>query len=531
MSNQTSHHYYSDGKAIPLIPVKDLIAVKVDEGDSQHRALFNEDNAADQPLIIIPQYGIEVYKTKINGEQPASLTNEETEKMKTVPVLKHSPNDQTLMLVDDKFIAKFKSEVTKEEIDAINAKHNVKIIEPLGYSENGYVLQAPIGQDPMKVIDIANAYYESELTVFSHPNFIRERYREPIVAEPPTRSEMITEDQPTGAFLSQQWHLPMAKVTDAWTITKGNSNIKIAILDDGVDVTHPEFQGKVVKQFDFEKNIPDGTPKIGDQNTCKRDDCHGTACAGVATSTGVKAYGAAPKCSLIAVRTPKFLGVVEEGKMFQWVTDSGADVISCSWGPGPRQGNQFPLTDGTREALNYCATHGRNGKGISIFFAAGNYQENTSLNGYTTHPNVIPIAASSSKEKRSFYSNFGKEILVCAPSSGDSQIGEKGIFTTDRQGVQGYNRGNSEDGDVQGHYTSKFGGTSSSTPLVAGIAALILSVNPDLSWMNVREILARTADKIGELDTYHNAPFGKHSQFYGYGRVNALKAVQEAQQH
>ncbi|MCY9340635.1 S8 family serine peptidase [Bacillus haynesii] len=520
------YYYYSNGEEISLFPVKDVIAIKNEEGESHHRRLLTEDSEEEnKSLFSIPQYGIEVYKTEDSGMQPVSFTNSEVQ---TVPVLKHSPNDPNLIFVDDKFLVKFKPEVTKNQIDELNKQYNVKVIKPLGYSENGYVLQAPTESDPMNVVDVANKYYESGLAVYSHPNFIRERHREPILAERTIEPEVIEEENLTGVFFSQQWHLPIAKIIEAWTVTMGNPNIKVAILDDGVDVTHPEFQGKVVNQFDFEKNIPDGTPKIGDQNTCLLDDCHGTACAGVAVSSGVKAYGSAPKCSLIAVRTPKYLGVIQEGEMFQWATDNGADVISCSWGPGRRKGVSFPLTDDTREAITYCATHGRNGNGIPIFFAAGNYQEDTSLNGYCTHPNVITIAASSSNEESSFYSNFGDEVVVCAPSSGDKTKGEKSIFTTDRQREQGYNKGNIRTGDLQGDYTNEFGGTSSSTPFVAGVAGLLLSVNPNLNWKEIRDILAKTADKIGDQNTYRNSSLGKHSQFYGYGRINAFEAVKEA---
>ncbi|AZJ20060.1 hypothetical protein CT694_10275 [Bacillus wiedmannii bv. thuringiensis] len=540
MPNETgSHYYYSNGETIPLFPVNDIIAVRSNEGAPIPTSFTSDNNTENQLITNIPQYNIDVYKIKPNDGLPAFFENEETTMVNTVPVLKHSLDDPNWMLVDDKFIAKFKPEVTKEQINEINAKHDVKVIKPVGYLENGYVLQAPVKQDPMNVINVANSYYESGLTEFSHPNFIRERHREPIVADRPIGTDVNTEEENLrGTFLSKQWHLPVAKVTEAWAITKGNPSIKIAILDDGIDVAHLEFQGKVIKQFDFEKNIPDGTPKIGNQGVCSRpqgdsrpsDECHGTACAGVAIAAGEKAYGAAPNCSLIAVRTSRFLGVIQEGEMFQWVTDNGADVISCSWGPGPRNENRFPLTDSTCEALNYCTTHGRNGKGIPIFFAAGNYAEDTAFNGYTTHPSVMAIAASSSNETRSFYSNFGKEILVCAPSSGNSDIGEKRIFTTDRQGEAGYNKGNSASGDLQGNYTNGFGGTSSSTPLVAGITGLILSINPQLNWTQVREILARTADKIEDQSHYHNAPLGQHSKFHGYGRINALKAVQEAQQ-
>ncbi|MCY9579545.1 S8 family peptidase [Paenibacillus alvei] len=530
-SENHSHYYYSNGERIPLIPIKDMVAVKIDENVNQVN-LFNEEGEIQKPLFDIPRYGIQVFNNESeDGKRLISFNEGDINPMGTVPIFKKSENDPNIMVADNKFIVQFKPNVTKDQIDKLNEANNVKIVKSLGYAENGYVLQTETGQDPMKVINVANIYYESGLTVFSHPNFIRERHLMSVMDETP----VVTEDSTAESFLSQQWHLKTAKVIDAWEITKGNPNVKIAILDDGIAIEHPEFRNKVVYQYDFEKDEPDGRPKVLNNDVCSPrfrgdpgpfDDCHGTACAGVATASGVKAYGAAPKCSLMAVRTPKLLGLAEEAEMFQTVTDNGADVISCSWGPGKRNGHLFKLDDNVRIAFEYCVTNGRNGKGTIILFAAGNYSEDTSLNGYTTNPNVLAIAASNSNEERASYSNFGKEVWVCAPSSD----GAKRIFTTDVPREDGYNRGNPANGDSIGYYTNGFGGTSSSTPLVAGIVALILSVNPSLNWKQVRDILARTADKIGEQNTYRNTPLGQHSTLFGYGRINALKALQEAQQ-
>ena len=134
-------------------------------------------------------------------------------------------------------------------------------------------------------------------------------------------------------YLTEQWHLKTAKVTDAWEITRGSPDITIAIFDDGTEVTHPEFAGKLASQYDFANHTANGTPKASTDN-------HGTACAGVATAKGIQAYGAAPDCKLMAVRTPDYLGVADEADMFRWAADNGADIISCSWGPEDGTGGQ-----------------------------------------------------------------------------------------------------------------------------------------------------------------------------------------------
>jgi subtilisin-like proprotein convertase family protein len=219
-----------------------------------------------------------------------------------------------------------------------------------------------------------------------------------------------------------------------------------------------------------------------------------------------------------------------------------------------------------RAAITRAATKGRNGKGCVIVFAAGNanrpingsvvernWQKNVLkgdtawLSGFTVHPDAIAVAASTSLNKKAAYSNWGANISVCAPSNNAppgmwfpetgfvytqpaiaTSLSGLGMFTTDQLGAAGYDLGN---------FTGNFGGTSSATPVVAGVAALILSANPDLTAQQVKRILQETADKIvdPEADPQLGLRGGTyddngHSQWFGYGKVNATKAVQAAQQ-
>jgi subtilisin family serine protease len=153
-----------------------------------------------------------------------------------------------------------------------------------------------------------------------------------------------------------------------------------------------------------------------------------------------------------------------------------------------------------------------------VFCAAGN--ENRAIGFPARHPNAIAIGATTDQGKRASYSNVGRELAVAAPSSG----GVQGIFTTDVSiENRGFNVGRAERGGADGLHTNDFGGTSSATPLVAGIAALMLSVNPALSAAAVRDILTSTADKIGS-----GYDANGHSTRFGFGRVNAGKAVAKA---
>lgn len=509
--------------------------------------------------------------------------NKESAVEYAAPAFRRTADSPELMYATNRFVVQFKPDVRQQQIDDLNAQHGVTCLEELGYCENGYLLQAPAGSGEHSAVALANAYYESGLCLFANPDFVRKTHFRDATPRPrvyevahdlgitneslmeilhdmhvDVKSHMSTVEEdiraevrkqlrqggyaqgatsraavgvPTPAtyaerevaertqYLSEQWHLTMAKVTDAWSrVTRGSSAIKICVMDDGIDVDHPEFSGKVTRQYDFAANVENARPKTADDN-------HGTACAGVATARGQKALGAAPDCSLIAMRTPSFLGVADEAQMFRRAAEWGADIISCSWGPTDGTRSADPLPDSTRAAINYCVTQGRGGKGIPIFWAAGNGNESVSLDGYAVNPDVIAVAASTSNETRAWYSDFGPEIWVCAPSSGDRSLGERRIFTVDRTGNAGYNTGDSTLGDVAGDYTNNFGGTSSATPLVAGIAGLMLSAAPNLTHRQVRDILKNTADRIGGSSSYNSSG---HSNEYGYGRVNALAAAQRA---
>jgi subtilisin-like proprotein convertase family protein len=229
----------------------------------------------------------------------------------------------------------------------------------------------------------------------------------------------------------------------------------------------------------------------------------------------------------------------------------GASVISCSWGPAARV---FPLSLRKRTAIHRAATLGRNGKGCVIVFAAGNsnrpingtvnesgWPNNTPsgptqwLDGFASSPDVIAVSACSSEALKSAYSNWGAEVSICAPSNNappdtfprvNAPIRGRGIVTTDRVGPVGYSSSD---------YTFGFGGTSSACPLVAGVAALVLSANPALTAQEVREILETTTDRIEDAST--DPQLGNalgaydatgHSQWFGRGKVNAFRAVSEA---
>ncbi len=376
-----------------------------------------------------------------------------------------------------KITLQFKANIDKKSREQILAEFGLEILEDLDYIPHGYTVQ------------LTAVSKENPLKMAAH---LQQR-KEIVTAEPDLAFQIAFQAEPSDNLYREQWHLKnrgnkigLAAGADvsaegAWKYTKGSQDVVVCVMDDGFDLKHPDFniQGKIVAPRDFGQNDLDPNPVANDDN-------HGTSCAGVAVAeeNGTGVVGLAPRCAFMPVRTSGWIGDQYITELFQYAIDNYADVISCSWAASTWN---FPLSTKMQGIIHKAATKGRrNGKGCVILFAAGNENrplkgnaENGKIShqGFALHPDVIAVASSNSLDKRSSYSNYGPEITICAPSSG---YPGRRIVTTDRRGIKGYSSND---------YTDDFGGTSSSTPLAAGLAALILSVNSDLSSAEVKNII------------------------------------------
>ncbi len=363
------------------------------------------------------------------------------------------------------------------------------------------------------------------------------------VAEPDlaTTKRLANFELPNDELLAQQWHLENtgildgqsvglkrgadARVVAAWKTlgSLGSSDVVVGIIDDGFDLGHPDLSGKSVFPWDFERNSSDVHPEP-DRTDPDRGNWHGTACAGVAVGSAQagQILGVAPGAKLLPVRWND-LTSEQVAKWFNYMTERGAGVVSCSWGA---EANFYELDTRITHAIERCARDGRNSKGCVIVFAAGNSGTDVndpprSLNGFATHSEVMAVAASTSIDTQADYSNFGDEIWVCAPSQG---LGGRFVITSDATGTYIDDAGvERSSGYTAGDYAS-FTGTSSSCALLAGVCALVLSANPELTSAEVREIIKLTARRIGPESEYRNG----HSTKFGYGCVDADSAVKEA---
>ena len=520
----TVHYGGTEGTSFTLEYSAELVAVRTRERDVLERTAISEE--ARRIVSQLPERerfreaGVEVLDAgNVNRrDEVRSLLKPEPAIRFAGRVLVGEDGVEPVLYTENLFI-KFAGDALDADVVALLGSLNLTIKRRLEYARNAYFVEAPEGTG-LEVFDMAERLLERDDVELCHPELIRKSRRR-------------------GQF-PMQWHLgpatinnvaidAHANVVPAWAHTRGEG-IVIAIIDDGVDVEHPEFArpGKVIFPRDtlFGTNNP--RPGPGDN--------HGTACAGVACGDGSDgASGVAPGATLMPIRMVGDLGSQAEADSFQWAAEHGADIISCSWGPAdgdPRNPNDpvhrrvVPLPDSTRLAMNFATTQGRGGKGCVILFAAGNGNESVDNDGYASYDRVMAIAACNDRGTRSFYSDFGKAIWCAFPSSDPVPASRvRGIWTADRRGHDGYNFGRTSLGDADGDYTNSFGGTSSACPGAAGVAALVLARNPGLRWDQVKDILRQATDQIDQAGGQY---VDGRSKFYGFGRLNALKAVELA---
>jgi len=376
------------------------------------------------------------------------------------------------------------------------------------------------------LFEVANAWAEMEEVRFATPNFVSEYVRDAVSNVKPS-----------------QWHLKNrggngqtegedVNIREAWRVTQGDPGIVVAVLDDGVDVSHPNLRYRIFRNPD--PNNPSDNlgrdfylpsshpehfnprPKVFNYpyHMMRGNDIHGTPCAGVIVADGREGgiLGAAPRCRVLPVKVFHADEMASDNAVANSIRYASrfADVLSCSWSGSASVDIELALEDAGD-------THG--GRGAPVFCASGNdgYQDYVSFPA--AFDDAIAVGASTDIAGLAGYSNSGPQISVVAPSSG----GIRGIYTTDVAfDNRGFNVGDSSQGDAAGLFTNNFGGTSSATPLAAAIGALCLSVNPELDRDAVRGILENTADKIG------GGYVDGHSTQFGHGRVNAERAVNEA---
>lgn len=310
---------------------------------------------------------------------------------------------------------------------------------------------------------------------------------------------------PNDPMFPLAWNLLKINAPAAWALTEGDPDVVVAVLDQGVELGHPDLSLHP-ESWNTSTDTPDGSP-VGN---------HGTACAGIVAGrvdNGLGAAGVAGKCRIMAIATSTWADVdIAEGLVF--AADHGARAVSMSFGVYPSWGVwNFAII---QDALQYALD-----KGLVLAAASGN--ENASTSRFPgSDPRTICVGGSNKADERKRIGDTSAEAWwgACYGNDLDLVAPCLQIPTTDRLGAAGY---------TPNDYDDHFNGTSAATPHVAGLAALILSLRPDLTNIQVREIISSTCDKISPaLYPYAVAagkPYGTWHPQTGYGRINVERAL------
>jgi len=317
----------------------------------------------------------------------------------------------------------------------------------------------------------------------------------------------------------------------AWDRTTGRADVKVAVIDDAFDI---EACGIQADRVDAPLNLHDKSSDVSPSRG--RDEWHGTSVLGLigAPHVGSGICGLAPDCGMIPIKLEPLVDDDAEARAFDHAVARGAAVINCSWGPYDGwSSKRWPMPRLTELAIENAYLNR-----VAVVFAAGNGAENLDLDGYANHPCTIAVSATTDRDDRAEYSDYGERVWVCAPSSG----GGSDVVSTD-VAAGGYN--------PLGDVTQDFGGTSAAAPLVAGTIALMQSaflaedpsrdpVKDRLSVAEVRAILRDSASPVRAEDTtftdyWNRSPVSTamrddgHSLAFGYGRLNTAACVRQAQ--
>lgn len=306
-------------------------------------------------------------------------------------------------------------------------------------------------------------------------------------------------------------------IVSVWNAGYKGQHIKVGVIDvHGFDYNHPDMQGQFHNGWDFIKD-----KEINQNNfaATSQTQSHGMAVAGIIAAKGGGASGVAPQAKIVPFLVD--LSDVSIIRALQKAMQQGfdVDVLNCSFSG---TGNNPLIEDEIKNLTSFGRIRFGEAKGVVVVASAGN--ENLNDEQIPTYPGgydeVISVTASTPEDKKKEINDKWNLTNSWAPNYGRRlHIGAPGICipTTDFSGNIGYSNSN---------YIS-FSRTSSAAPVVAGVVALLLSKNQALTWQEIKNKLAESADKVGGYNYSYDGEKPGHSKEMGFGRVNALRAIEE----
>lgn len=500
MNAQGNYYYYYKGEKIPLTVNKDYLNITTGNEYSKDKVaelgfsfegdidLKTKEKSAIVKLKFGQTPGDEEFYQKINALR-------QIEGIKHVSFYFERGNGAEPIGTSSSFYVKLKSEADYDLLKETATAKNISIVKPVPNMATWYILNINAGSGD-NVLDATNYIYETGNFANIDPAFMFNFGR------------TCTNDPDFGSL----WGLDNSSnpgidvnACQAWTITEG-IGATVAILDQGIHVVHNDLAANITSPgFDTENGTSPSVFSGGG---------HGTHVCGTVAAikdNNLQVVGVAPQSQILPVShslslTPNVSAELASG--INWAWQNGAGVINNSWGD---QGGAFygQLQSAILEnAIDDALTLGRGGLGTLVVFAAGNYGSGGPIMDYpgTYHNDITTVGSITSSGSRSSFSGYGTGLDVVAPGSS--------ILSTYPYDSTGYSDG-----------------TSMASPHVTGTIALILSINPCLTGLQVRDILESTSKKIGSY-TYSptgGRPNGDWNDEMGYGLIDAYDAVLLAQ--
>ncbi|MBO9129138.1 S8 family peptidase [Bacillus sp. 165] len=356
----------------------------------------------------------------------------------------------------DKVIVHFKDPLNKQEMAQVIREIDGKLIQSM---DSTYVFKS----SSKSATEMTEYFKKKDSVEFAEPEFL-----------------LMQNEVNDELYNKYQWNLPAIETEAGWNITRGAKNVKIAVIDSGVDLNHP----------DLARRLTNGYNAISKNNNANDDNGHGSHVAGIIASETNNRTGIAGITWYNPIIPVKVLNSEGVGSAFdiaegiRWAVDNGANVINLSLG-------NYQPSAVMEEAINYAF-----GKDVVIIVAAGN--DNSGQPSYpAAYPEVLSVSAVGWDKNRASFSNYGEHIDVAAP----------GVDIASTY--------------VNGQYAS-LSGTSMAAPHVTALAGLIRSVNPSLKNTEVMDIITRTTMEAGQPG---------HDPYYGSGVIDIVKALELASAH
>lgn len=506
-------YFYRRGERIPVTEVDGVVAVRVADNlrGSVDVATFGEPATgarATQPALqlddqearalaaagwVLVRPASTIAAARAGGALPTQVNE-----INAV----YQQRDGHVLIGTRTLTVQFNPELAENEARARLQRLGLTVVRELRFAPNQFEVRVPPGTD---LLDVANTLQEQEGTVHAEPAFVE------------FIGQRLTPSDPT---YGQQWQLNNTgagggvagadiRAERAWDFTRG-AGARVAVIDNGFDVNHPDLTPAITGESGFFDN----TGAFRRTLTGYPDSDHGTFCAGMAAArhnNGTDGCGSAPEARLLLVATQndqvgtqatlaRAVAYAANPAMEIVGADpaTGADVIVSSLGPN---GANWALTAVLQNALVFAARQGRKSRGTPIFWACSNGNNvDIALDQVVSHADVIAVGRSRRTDVED-NSARGAQLDFLAPGVSVVSTASGGGTRTDT-------------------------GTSFAAPLSAGVGALVLSINPDLQARDVCQILRDTCDKIG--GAAYDAT--GHNLDYGFGRVNAFRAVMRAMQ-